>query len=256
MTPDPAAEPVFSVLIPTVRRPAFLRRALESVLSQRGPSLEIVVGDDGDGEGMAIVGHMNDPRISGFVSGHAGQVGTRNGLVQRARGAALAWLDDDDWWTDPNLLASYAGVLRRKDTAAVVSGWIVNEDANRLESGRLPFHARTDAATLRKSNMMLVSGLAYPRAFHDRFGAFDAARPYYWDWDWYLRLAGAGIAFVAAGGSGVCISARGDSVSSAAHETARRAELDALCETHGLGYLPLRNHASIARDEAEGRGAV
>jgi hypothetical protein len=42
-----------------------------------------------------------------------------------------------------------------------------------------------------------------------------------------------------------------NSVSSAANSALRQANLDRLARKHGLGDLRLRNHESIARDEAD-----
>lgn len=242
--------PHFSVLIPTFRRPRLLRRALASVLAQHGPDFEILVGDDGGGEGLEVVASLADPRVRGFLSGRAGQVPTRNMLLERARAPRIAWLDDDDWWAAETHLAACAAALDRNGGLVCAGGWIVHEDEDGTESSRLPFEVRTDPRTLRTSHRMLASGIAYSRTLHRITGQFDRSLPFYHDWDWYLRVSAAGIPLTAAGGDHVRISARPGSVSSAAHEAARRAELDRLCAKHGLASLPLRNHASIAHDDA------
>jgi len=82
-----------------------------------------------------------------------------------------------------------------------------------------------------------------------RLGAFDEGLPYYWDWDWYLRLFAAGVPVVRAQSDAVRISARQETVSAPANEAARQANLDRLCQKHGLTGIVLRNHESIARDQ-------
>ncbi len=240
------APPLFSILIPTRDRPALLRRALRSVLAQGGPDFEIVVADDGAGEGATQAMELDDARISAFSTGERGQVPARNMAVDRARGHFIAFLDDDDWWATPDHLARCAAVLAEGADFAFADGRIVREDNGNAE---VAFHAAMDAASIRKDNMLLVSGIAYRRALHERVGAFDESFAVYWDWDFYLRLVEAGVRFSASGGDGVRISARGGTASSAQQQHLRQAELERLAVKHGLTELVLRNHESIALDQ-------
>lgn len=101
------------------------------------------------------------------------------------------------------------------------------------------YTAHADASSLVCNNELLVSGVAYPRALHDRLGAFNERLAFYWDWDWYLRVAASESPFFPSQGKGVCISVRKDNVSSARNAAHRRADLDRLCSKHGLGSIPL-----------------
>ena len=114
----------------------------------------------------------------------------------------------------------------------------------------IPFRAAADAASIRSDNKILVSGFAFTRDLARRLGPFDEGFPYYWDWDWYLRLFAAGVDFHALGDLDVRITCAQNSVSSAANSGLRQANLDDLARKHGLANLRLRNHESIARDEA------
>lgn len=238
------AGPAFSVIVPTLDRPALLTRALRSALAQRDASFEIIVADDGRGAGADAARAMG---LDAFVTGHLGQVPARNAAIARARGRWLAPLDDDDWWDDEWHLARLAATLRQSADLAFASGRIIYE--NSAPRDALPFAARADAEALRHDNMLLNSGIAYARAWHARLGPLDTAFPHYWDWDWYLRLAAQGARFLDAGGDGVRISVRAGTVSSVENEAARRDELQALGRKHGLPGLVLKNHESIARDQ-------
>jgi GT2 family glycosyltransferase len=131
---------------------------------------------------------------------------------------------------------------------AYASGTVVVEDDDLNSIEAMPFIAAASAATLERDNTLIVSGLLFDRALIELHGEFDDSFPYYWDWDWYLRLARAGVPLVASDGTAVRVSARFGSVSSEANIGARRADLDRLQSKHGLGHIPLRNHESIARD--------
>lgn len=243
----PPSMPQISVVIPTRDRPGLLVRAIGAVRSQTFRDIELIVVDDGAGDGAQVARGFDFCPITTLVTGGAGQVPARNMGVGAASGTYIAFLDDDDWWDDAGHLGGLLAAFRGEGLA-YASGRIVAEGPDRPEEV-LPFRAQADAVSLRRDNKLLIPGIAYDRALHRRLGPFDEALPYYWDWDWYLRIAAAGLPFFESGGEGVCISARGDSVSAAANEAARRADLARLCAKHGLTGIALKNHEGIAREQ-------
>jgi glycosyltransferase involved in cell wall biosynthesis len=241
-----------SVIIPTKDRPDLLQRALRSALAQVGPAFEVIVVDDGEGAGLATVAALGQPGVRAVCSNRRGQVPARNLGVAAARGTHVAFLDDDDWWDGTAHLAALATSLPPEPALAYGSGTVVIEDAGQFALDELPFEAIATAETLAANNTLIVSSLLYDRRLHEQLGAFDESFPYYWDWDWYLRVARSGAALVKSASTAARISARHGSVSSQANMAARRADLDRLSAKHGLGHIPLRNHESIARDRRDG----
>jgi glycosyltransferase involved in cell wall biosynthesis len=249
-----ASNDLITVVIPTVDRPMLLERSLRSAMSQTGVRFEILVVDDGGGAGLDLARSLQRADVRGVSSSRQGQVPARIIGVRDARGSRIAFLDDDDWWAAPDHLARLAAVMPSEPALAYASGAVVVEDdaLNGIED--MPFQSHADAETLARDNTLIVSALLFDKALIDAHGEFDVSFPYYWDWDWYLRLARAGVPLVSSGGDAVRVSARFGSVSSEANIAARRADLDRLSAKHGLGHIPLRNHESIARDRQEGRG--
>lgn len=237
--------PDFSIVIPTKARPELLARAIGSVLAQTGAGFELIAIDDGAGEGLAVAASFRDARITAVSSGSAGQVGSRNLGVSRAIGRWITFLDDDDWWEGTGHLAALAAALGEGEALAFGSGEMVMAGGGPA----IAFSAAADWRSIRRDNTILVSSMAYPASLHARLGAFDAGLPFYWDWDWYLRLAEARVPFVSATTRAARITAHPGSVSSAAFEAARRANLDALEHKHGLGPIALKNHLVIAQEQ-------
>jgi glycosyltransferase involved in cell wall biosynthesis len=238
--------PDFSVVIPTRQRVPFLLRALASVARQRyRGEVEVVVVDDGAGEGAAAARASGLTRLIVVETGGAGQVPARNRGIAAAGGRRIAFLDDDDWWADEDHLArlddAWAGPALH-----YTSGLIVRETEAMVGLSAIPFAAKVDAASIRHDNTLLVSAIAFDRALHDAAGGFDESLPYYWDWDFYLRLFADGAAFWRIDHDGVRISARDSTVSSGPNAAARQRDLDRLCAKHGLGPVPLKNHETIA----------
>jgi glycosyltransferase involved in cell wall biosynthesis len=242
---------MLSVIIPTVARLDLLQRAIQSALDQDHGDFEIIVVDDADGDGQELALDLGHPRVRGIRSFRRGQVAARNLGITAASGRWIAFLDDDDWWAEPTHLSTLAHALQSGDALAFGSGRMVpaSNDEPGAEQG-LPFVAQATPQSLKHDNTLLVSSIAYPRGLHDRLGPFDDDFPYYWDWDWYLRIASADIPFVGTSSTAAMISYRPDSVSSQSHARARTANLGRLCKKHQLGQLTMKNHWSIAQDQS------
>ena len=97
---DVMAQPIVSVIIPTLRRPDLLRRALRTVLDQTWQSFEIIVVVDGpDPATMRALQAETDVRIKVFSNAQSLGAGyARNFGVAQASGRYVAFLDDDDEW--------------------------------------------------------------------------------------------------------------------------------------------------------------
>ena len=92
--------PSVSVIIPTWNRAHTLPRAIESVLSQSLPILEVLICDDGSTDGTAeavMAMARQDPRIRWLPGERGGRPAIpRNRGIRESRGEWLAFLDSDD----------------------------------------------------------------------------------------------------------------------------------------------------------------
>ena len=95
------------VVLTTGRRPDELRRALDSVLAQRGAELDIVVV----GNGWEPEGLPDGVRALGLPDDHGIPAG-RNAGAAEARGELVFFLDDDASLADPDALAGVADRFR------------------------------------------------------------------------------------------------------------------------------------------------
>jgi glycosyltransferase involved in cell wall biosynthesis len=229
-----------SVVIPTRGRHHFLKQAIASVLAQTHAPKEIIVVDDGEGAADAV-GRMH-PTITVLDNQERGPVPARNMGVAHATGDCICFLDDDDWFTDNTYLEKAALAFDRGGAFCYADGIMA------FENGRpsLPFAFHADAETLARDNTILISGVVYRRKLHDELGPFDEALPFYWDWDWYLRIARAGHELTHIERPVVAIRVHAQNMSGESLERQRRANLDAFSTKHGLPPIPLKNHLDIA----------
>ena len=231
----------FSVIIPTRGRPQFLRQAVASVLSQSHAAGEIIVVDDGEGAERAVAGL--GPSVLVLDNRRRGPVHARNLGVNAASGSCIAFLDDDDWWTERDYLARAATAFDSGADFCFADGIMAFED----ERLPLAFAFDADADTLTRDNTILISAVSYRRALHERLGPFDEALPYYWDWDWYLRVTRLGCRLTHLQFPAVAIRVHPQNMSGDSLEPERRANLNRFAAKHGLPPLPLKNHLDIAR---------
>ncbi|WP_373504577.1 glycosyltransferase family 2 protein [Aestuariivirga sp.] len=229
-----------SVVIPTRGRHHFLKQALESVLKQTHAAKEIIVVDDGEGA-LEAVGHMH-PTIRVLDNRKRGPVPARILGVSQAAGDVIAFLDDDDWFTDAGYFDTVARIFEGGAAFCYADGVMAFEDGR----PQLPFAFHADGETLTRDNTILISGVVYRRSLHDALGAFDVSLPFYWDWDWYLRVARAGHALVHVERPVVAIRVHAQNMSGESLEVQRRENLDRFSAKHGLAPIPLKNHLDIA----------
>ena len=121
--PDPAPEPVVSVIMPVYNASRSLGAAVESVLAQSLANLEVIIVDDGstdDSVTMARELAARDSRVRVFRHRcNRGQAAARNLALGKARGEWVALVDADDEIAEHRLLTlSEAGEATGADLIA------------------------------------------------------------------------------------------------------------------------------------------
>jgi glycosyltransferase involved in cell wall biosynthesis len=212
-------QPEISVIIPTFRRPALLREAIGSALSQERVAAELVVLDDSpEGSAEEVVSELADPR----VSYHRMEVPTggvpaivRNEGLRFARAPVLHFLDDDDRVV-PGAYRAVLDALEAHPDRGVAFGRITPFGGERTEMehehyvfdraarcarlyGRVPgSRALAVAHTFFTVTPLFVNSACFVRrAVADAIGGYDATVKVAEDLDFYTRAIRAfGFVFV------------------------------------------------------------
>jgi glycosyltransferase involved in cell wall biosynthesis len=126
---------MFSVILPTRNRPTPIRVAVESILGQSLREFEIIIINDGsdDIRSYAPVIRLIEGRgkwidLPHTKHGHGKAYAVNRG-AERASGAYLCFLDDDDFWTDMNHLQRAQDVITCSE--GVVDLYLTNQIAMR-----------------------------------------------------------------------------------------------------------------------------
>jgi glycosyltransferase involved in cell wall biosynthesis len=183
--------PQVSVIVPTLGRPA-LTLALRGALRQRGVDVEVIVIDDGSGgRARVVVEQIGDPRVR--LLGHDGRRGpgaARNTGVAAARGAWVAFLDDDDLWA-PDKLARQLDAARNAGRDWVYAGAVEVDAQHRVLHLEPPIAPAELIRQLPRRNVVPAgaSNVMVRAAALSATGAFDPSLRNTEDWDLFIRLA-------------------------------------------------------------------
>ena len=193
---EQADAPRASVLLRTKDRPGFLAEALDSLRCQTFSDFETVVVNDGG----PILPALLEPapgRALRVVAPPApgGRTRALNAGLAAARGAYVAYLDDDDLYL-PGHLETLVRFLDGSEEYRVAYTSVrqieqVLGDDGRYRDGReLTVYGRPfDAARLLYKNDIPLIGLAHRRALAEEIGGFDESFDQFEDWDFLIRLS-------------------------------------------------------------------
>ena len=88
---------LISVVLPTYNRAKVLPRAIDSVLAQSHPEVELVVVDDGSTDGTEeLIRSYGDRIVYLKLEGNKGGNHARNRGIERAKGGIVSFIDSDD----------------------------------------------------------------------------------------------------------------------------------------------------------------
>ena len=213
-----------SVVIPTYNRAGLIGQAIDSVLAQAYPQVEIIVADDGSTDDTATAVAAYGDRVRYLALSHRGlPAATRNAGIRAAHGEFLAFLDSDDLFL-PDKLAVQSAALEAQPAAALVySNGVYFRTTPDAPVGRvldgLPTPSGRVFGALLTGNFLAPPVVLMRRAALDSVGLFDESPEFFAveDFDLWLRLA-AHAPFIYAPGAVAAIRRHGSSIS---RDTAR-----------------------------------
>jgi hypothetical protein len=186
-----AAYPTLSVVITTYQHARYLGDALESVLSQQIPGLDVVVVDDGSTDRPEQV-VARFPGVRLIRQDNRGLPAARNTGLAHCTGDYVIFLDADDMFV-PGGLAAGLAVAAAHPQAAVVYGAHVRtgpDGRTVTETVYMPAEPADSYHQFLQCNPIGMHGSALlRRADVVDAGGFDESLPACEDYDLYLRLA-------------------------------------------------------------------
>jgi glycosyltransferase involved in cell wall biosynthesis len=174
--------PLVTVIIGAYNAERYLAEAIDSVLAQTHPRLELIVVDDGSTDGSGRIAESYGDPVRCIRQENGGMAAARNRAVPEARGSYLSFLDADDRFP-PDKLARQLAVFEADPELDVVYGHVteflsldLDEDARALL--RAPEHD----VPWPTPNLMLVRRESFLRV-----GLFSTELKVGIGVDWYAR---------------------------------------------------------------------
>ncbi len=172
-------KPLISVIIPVHNGEHFIVEAVQNVLSQNYPAIELIVVDDGSTDQTKSIIEQIPYDIRYFHQPNEGPASARNRGIRDASGDFIAFLDADDLWPENNLYL-LLDEINSDQSVDVVRGYaqlFKNTGNDQVEYLGNPKDSFAD---------YIGAGLYRRSAFH-KTGLFDPGLKFGEDSDWYNR---------------------------------------------------------------------
>lgn len=191
--------PRVSFVIPSHNYGRYLPEAIESLLGQTYPDLEVLIVDDASTDDSVAIaeGYLTDGRVR--LVRHAenkGNIATYNDGLQAATGDLIGLLSADDFAARPDAVERQVAVFEANPTVGFVhTAFDIVDDASTPVDSFDPSPADSVRAGLDEFVRLCfdcyvsASGTLVRTSCHTAVGYYDPRLPVSADWDLWLRLS-------------------------------------------------------------------
>jgi glycosyltransferase involved in cell wall biosynthesis len=181
----------FSVIMPLYNKAPYVRKALDSIISQTYKDWECIIVDDGSTDGSAVICeeffhsltpslahsiNVNRSFIHSFIrQTNSGVAAARNRGVAESHGEFVCFLDADDWWEPTFLEEMDQLIMEYPDSGLFAMNYVYYKPgkthvALKLERGDMNY----PEAYLHGEMPVWTGATCMPRKVFDEMGGFPA----------------------------------------------------------------------------------
>lgn len=172
-------KPRFVVIVPLYNKAPYVRKALESIMSQTYKDFELIVVDDGSIDNSASICEGYLSKLSTFDSrlirqANSGVAAARNRGVAESHGKYVCFLDADDWW-EPTFLEEMDKLIEEyPDSGLYATNYIYFKPGKTHVALNLPRGYMNYPEAYLQSGAMPVTSITtcMPRKVFDEMGGF------------------------------------------------------------------------------------
>lgn len=172
-------KPLVSVVMPVFNGEKYINEAVENILNQNYPAIEIIIIDDGSTDETKKLVHELPVDVRYFYQPNEGPSSARNRGIRDVSGKYVAFLDVDDLWPENNLelLVRQLEGNSDLDVARGYAQLFKNTDNNKEEYIGNPKEGFQD----------YIGAALYKKTVFNKVGLFDPFLKFGEDTDWYNR---------------------------------------------------------------------
>ena len=183
-----------TIVTPSYNQGEFLEETILSVLNQDYPRIEYLIIDGGSTDGSVEIIRRYENRLAYWVSEpDRGQSHAINKGFQRANGEILGWLNSDDVYCPGAVRAAVDFLELHPDVALMYGGAdMIGLDGSML--GPIPVEDFDAPVCIARHRYIIPQPAAFfRREAIERVGLLDERLNYCLDWDYWMRMALAGL---------------------------------------------------------------
>ena len=186
--------PLVTVVTPSFNYARYLGECLASVRAQSYPRLEHLVLDACSTDASVEVARSfaGTYSLRVFVEKDGGQAEGLNRGFAKAQGEVLCWLNADDYWLHPGVVAEAVAALESGADLVTATGFYIDGQGRQIGRCRLAAPDRV-VGELRYHDTLLQPATFWRKAVHRRL---RTDLRYAFDWQFWLDLRKAGARFL------------------------------------------------------------
>jgi len=123
--------PLVSVILSNFNYGRFLAQAIESVLRQSYPCVELIVVDDGSTDDSRAVIQSYEGRLTAIFQQNSGQPAAFNQGLAQAQGEVICFLDADDYFHPEKVAKVVSAFQEHRSWVQVSHGWLTIDQEGR-----------------------------------------------------------------------------------------------------------------------------
>ncbi|HOH99097.1 MAG TPA: glycosyltransferase [Bacteroidales bacterium] len=172
--------PMISIVVPVYNGGSFIEEAIQNILAQEYPSIEIIIVDDGSTDDTAEVVKRLPIDVRYFYQENSGPAAARNRGIRDASADFIALLDVDDLWPDKNLFLMSRHLMDDPDVL------VVHGQAQVLDKDLITDEYKYVGSPMEAFQGYIGAGLYRKEAFNV-VGLYDTFMRMGEDADWFQR---------------------------------------------------------------------
>jgi glycosyltransferase involved in cell wall biosynthesis len=180
------AYPKISIITPSFNQGKYIKRTIESVLTQQVPGVEHLVFDAGSGDETLEVLRSFDDSVYWVSETDKGQADAVNKGLRAAKGEIIGWLNSDDIYY-PDAFRVVLDFFKKNPEVDILYGLAdhIDDSDNVIE----PYYTEAwNYERLKEICFICQPAVFFRKSIIDSFGLLDKDLRYCMDYEYWLRI--------------------------------------------------------------------